>query len=152
MNLREVRSKELEKKDTDLMFKVDKGIEELNQLNFIKKVASTIKSLNDYIKPNHLNKNFKCTVELLYTFPQSWGLVYDIEGAKGKVKFNEEDLSLLSKCFHSIKDNKLLSLACTGIHIEDDFSQQLIKMLLGEKILNKYFQEEVEMVEETATA
>lgn len=130
--------------ETQFIEKVDKEISRLIQLRFATQIISLVKSLEGTMVPHHLNQNFKCTIEELHTFPQSWGLVYNVDGTKGKVQIQEENLELLSKGFESIRDNKLIELAATGFTVEHNFEAKLIYMLIGQSLFNEYFEHALE--------
>lgn len=124
--------------------KIDKEIIRLTQLRFVAKVVSVVKDLEGNMVPNHLNQNFKCTIEELHTFPQSWGLVYNVDGTKGKIQIKESNLALLSQGFESIRDNKLIDLAASGITVEHNFEAKLIYMLIGQTLFNEYYEHALE--------
>ena len=98
---------------------------------------SVVKEINRNINPKYINKNFKCTIESLHTFPESWGLIYNVNGVKGKIKIDEYNLELLAIGFESIRDNKLIDLASTGITVESNFEEKLTYMLMGSKVFKE---------------
>lgn len=124
--------------------KIDKEVQRLIQLRFVSKIVSAAKKLHYEIIPQHLNKSFKCTIEQSNVFPQSWGLIYNVGGTKGRMQIDERDLEILSKGFESIRDNKILELASTGITVEHNFEEKLIYMLIGVTLYNQYFEEALE--------
>lgn len=130
--------------ETKLVQKIDKEIERLIQLRFVAKIVSAVKELHYDIVPKYIDKNFKCTIESLHTFPASWGLIYNVNGIKGKLQIDEYNLELLATGFESIRDNKLIDLASTGITVEHNFEEKLIYMLVGSTVFNEYFEHALE--------
>lgn len=124
--------------ETGFNRKINGDIENLLQLRAVSKIISVVKSLSCDMIPKHLNENFKCTVESLHTFPQTWGIVYSVGKDKGKLQIDDYDLEFLSRGMESIVDNKLLELASTGITVEHNFEEKLIYMLIGESLFNEY--------------
>lgn len=145
MNIKDLAKAFKQGEESTFLQKVDKEMERLHQLKFITKMVLTVKKLQAHIVPNHMNKNFKCTIESLHTFPQSWGLVYNAEGVKGKIQIDENDLEMLSKGLESITDNKLIDLASKGFNIENNFEEKLISMLMGKTILKEYVEHDMDL-------
>lgn len=130
--------------ETGFNRKINSDIEKLLQLRAVSKIISVVKSLHCDMVPKHLNENFKCTLESLHTFPQTWGIVYSVGREKGKLQIDDYDLEFLSRGMESIIDNKLLELASKGITVEHSFEEKLIYMLIGERLFNEYYQHALE--------
>lgn len=125
--------------ETGFNRKVNNDIQKLLQLRAVSKIISVVKSLTCDMVPKHLNENFKCTLESLHTFPQTWGIVYSVGREKGKLQIDDYDLEFLSRGMESILDNQLLPLASVGITVEHNFEEKLIYMLIGESLFNEYY-------------
>lgn len=130
--------------ETGFNKKINHDIKKLLQLRAVSKIISVVKSLSCDMVPKHLNENFKCTLEALHTFPQTWGIVYSVGREKGKLKIDDYDLEFLSRGMESISDNKLLELASRGITVEHNFEEKLIFMLIGESLFNEYYKHALE--------
>lgn len=130
--------------------KVDKEIEKLYQLRYIAKVISLAKEASHEILSDktNLNKVIKFSIENLGTYPQTWGMVYNIEGKKGNFEFKEHDLNSLSKGIENITNHKLFECATKGFVIDHTLEERLILNMIGEDLFNEYFELTEELKEQ----
>ena len=130
--------------------KVDKEIEKLYQLRYIAKVISLAKEASYEILSDktNLNKVIKFSIENLGTCPQTWGMVYNIEGKKGSFEFREHDLDKLSKGIKKITNHKLFECATKGFVIDYALEERLILNIIGEDLFNEYFELTEELKEQ----